>query len=198
MNKLSICVPCRDHVNAEFAYCLSELTSELTRQGISYVLRMRKGSMLPEQRAHLAAEALEAKSDHILWLDSDMTFPNDIYNLLLKQDKDVIACTYSTKDKVQGSVAFREANGVAERVSQAHGEAVEVDAVGMGIMLTRTSVFEYLPKPWFQFYWDHEHQYYNGEDIYFCEQLREAGHSVYVNFQDSALIGHCGTYEYKL
>jgi hypothetical protein len=68
----------------------------------------------------------------------------------------------------------------------------------MGIMLTRTSVFEYLPKPWFQFYWDHEHQYYNGEDIYFCEQLREAGHSVYVNFQDSALIGHCGTYEYKL
>jgi hypothetical protein len=84
VNKLSICVPCRDHVNAEFAYCLSELTSELTRQGISYVLRMRKGSMLPEQRAHLAAEALEAKSDHILWLDSDMTFPNDIYNLLLK------------------------------------------------------------------------------------------------------------------
>lgn len=198
MNKLSICIPCRDHVNAEFAYCLSELTAELSKQGISYVLHMRKGSMLPEQRSHLAAEALDVKSDYILWLDSDMTFPNDIYKRLLDQDKDIIAYTYATKDKLHGSVAFRDVNGVAERVFQQHGEAVEVDAVGMGIMLTKTSVFTYLPKPWFQFYWDHQFQYYNGEDIYFCEQLREAGYSVYVNFQDSVLIGHCGTYEYKL
>ena len=198
MTELSICIPCREHVHSEFAYDLSQLTAHLTREGITHKVHMRRGSMLPEQRSYLAQEAIDSGSSYILWLDSDMTFPDDIYTRLREQDKDIIACTYSTKDHIRGSVAFRENNGVAERLKYDYGEAVEVDAVGMGVMLTRTSVFSYLPKPWFQFYWDYEREYYNGEDIYFCEQAREAGYSIYVNFQDSDMIGHLGTHNYKL
>jgi hypothetical protein len=198
MNELSICIPCREQVYSEFAYSLAELTAELTHAGIKHTVHMRKGSMLPEQRAHLVTEALEIGSSYILWLDSDMTFPSDIYQLLRRQDQDIIACTYSTKDNRNMSVAFRELNGEACSVSLIHGEAVEVDAVGMGVMLTRTSVFSYLPQPWFQFYWDHDRKYYNGEDVYFCEQAREAGYSIHVNFEASNLIGHCGTRQYKL
>lgn len=198
MTQLSICVPCREQVYPEFAYSLAELTAYLKQSGISYVLHMTKGSCLPQQRYNLVREAQDVRSSQILWLDSDMTFPRDIFQRLNEHDLDIVACTYSTKDEMRGSVAFKKDGDTVKRLVYQDQAIEPIDAIGMGVMLTRTEIFDILPQPWFQFYWDHEYKYFNGEDVYFCEQATDHGYEIYVDLDTSRQIGHCGTYMYKL
>jgi hypothetical protein len=80
--RLSICVPCGDTVKTEFSYSLSKLMAVLSANDVQVHLHMRKGSLIAEQRQQLAEESKTVGSQEILWLDSDMQFPFDLYKRL--------------------------------------------------------------------------------------------------------------------
>ena len=97
MDNIAICSPVRDHVHSEFAWCLNNLTTQLTKDQIQHNVYFENGSILPRQRHTLVQHALENNHTHILWLDSDMTFPRHLLHSLLEHNLSVVGFTYSTR-----------------------------------------------------------------------------------------------------
>lgn len=195
--KLAICVPARDTVQVGFAKCLANLTAHLAKENINYELIFNLGSVIPQQRNTLAESALENKADYVLWLDSDMHFPATVFNRLLNHKKEICAATYSTRIKPQRSVAFLDKNNLDKRL-QAKTGLHQVFAVGMGCMLVSRTVFEHLPKPWFQYVWNRDTEDLSGEDIYFCNQANDTGFEIFVDADLSNEVAHYGTKAYLI
>lgn len=189
---LTICVPCQDYVSSLFANSLANLTAQLTKDGISYHLYFLSGTVLSESRQRLAEDAIKNGSKYILWLDSDMVFPSDIFLLLHKHKKPIVSATYSTRKPPFRSVAFTDEFDYDKRLTETSG-LHSVFAVGMGCMLTETSVFEKLPKPWFPIVWDRDSNSYMGEDISFCKLAYNTGYEIFVDVSTSKSVAHHGS-----
>lgn len=182
---LAVCVPVRDNVHSEFAYCLAQLVAALTRNNIEHQLFFENGSMIADQRQRLVNVALERNAKQILWLDSDMTFPANVYTKLNSHDVSVVACTYSTRTQPYRNVAVNLIDNC-------------VDAIGMGCMLTNTNVYYDVPQPWFNMVWDPETKTFSGEDVYFCAELQKNGYTIVVDTELSKQITHIGSVNIKL
>jgi hypothetical protein len=189
---VAICIPSRDTVSAGFAKSLANLTSRLTSSGIKFEVLMVLGTVIPQLRTDLADMALKKQYEWLLWLDSDMHFPNYTFDRLLSHNQKVVAATYSTRYKPQRSVAFLDHNDYNQRLTAVKG-LHQVSAVGMGCMLTHRSVFETLPKPWFSHEWDKLTESYMGEDIFFSKLLKNFNYDIYVDIDLSKEVGHYGT-----
>lgn len=189
---VAICTPTRDLVYAGYAKSLANLTAKLASQQTKFEVMISMGSVIPQLRTNLVNIALEKNFEWLLWLDSDMHFPDYLFEKLVAHGKDIVAASYSTRVKPLRSVAFTNENNYDERLTERRG-LHPVFAVGMGCMLTRRTVFEELPRPWFQHEWDQQSQSLMGEDIYFCKYANNNGIEVYVDADLGKDIGHYGT-----
>ncbi len=194
---LTICVPCQDSVSAIFAKCLANLTAELARTGIKHYLYFLNGTVLPDSRNKLVIDSLKNNSEYILWLDSDMVFPSDVFLKLSKHNKDIVAATYSTRVNPPQSVAFVDEFDLSKRLNHTTG-LHSVYAVGMGCMLVKTSVFKKIKQPWFNISWDNDTESFMGEDIYFCNLAYNSGYEIFVDCDLSKEVGHHGSKIYML
>ena len=192
---LAICIPAQETVHTEFAWCLANLTSELATQQIEHHIFMKQGSMLPEQRHKLAVQA--KGYSHMLWLDSDMTFPRTIFHDLVKHEVGIVACNYLTRDGKNLPTAFINKNNTFHRLPMDGTGLIQVDACGMGVMLVESKVFDYLAKPWFNFGWNKETETYFGEDVAFCDRAKWVGYKTWIDQDTSKKIGHIGTNVYR-
>lgn len=196
--KLAICVPARDTVHTTFAQCLLNLSNKLNKDKIEFEVLFNLGSVISQQRNELVERALLGNATHILWLDSDMHFPNNVFDELNKHNKDIVAATYSTRVTPQRSVAFVDKNDLSNRLSISNSGLHSVFAVGMGCMLVNASVFTEIPKPWFFHTWNEDTQDISGEDIYFCKQATDSGFDIYVDCSISKQVAHYGMKAYLL
>lgn len=195
--KLAICIPARDTVYTHFTQCLNNLTNRLSRDNVEFKVFFNLGSVIPQQRLDLVESALEYNADFILWLDTDMHFPDSIFYDLKNHQTDIVAATYSTRVKPQKNVAFIDKNDSNLRLKESTG-LHKVFAVGMGCMLTKTSVFEEIPKPWFQLHWNVDLENFSGEDIYFCKLANDTGFDIYVDATLSNNVAHYGVKAYHI
>jgi hypothetical protein len=137
---------------------------------------------------------------HILFIDSDMRFPQDMIGRLLKHDLDIVATNCARRRMPTGPTAqlYKE-NGERELVwtmPESTG-LQEVGSVGMGVMLIKANVFKALAEPWFETPWRHDKRGYIGEDVYFCQKAAAAGFKIWIDHDVSKEIGHIGTFEFK-
>lgn len=194
--KVLIAVPCQDQVSAMFAYDLRVL--ELP-PGTEIHCVFHRGTLIADQRQKLAEIALEQECSHILWLDSDMRFPKDTLKRLLAHDKDVVAANYVTRrhpTKPVAMIALSETERV-DCFTLPDSEGLEAVAhVGMGVMLTKTSVFTKYPKPWFYIEYNPLKGNYAGEDVFFCRCCEHLKIPIYVDHDLSKQVKHCGEREY--
>ena len=172
MTELAICVPVRDMLHSKFAFCLAELVARLVKDNVSYQLFFQNCSVLPEQRHLLAKSALTANCEKILWLDSTRTEPFR-------------------------SVAFLDNRDMTKTLKEKSG-LHSVNSVGMGIMLTSTEVFKNIVAPWFSFKYMSSYDAYLGEDIVFCELLKEYDYDVFVDADTSNYCAHLANLEIKI
>ena len=75
-------------------------------------------------------------------------------------------------------------------------DLVEVEGVGMGCMLVKTSVLDDIPQPWFEFGWTPESNDWLGEDMIFCQKMAQAGNTVKIDTQLSMEMRHLGTWAF--
>ena len=195
--KVALCVPARDLVHTVFARSLANIASNLTKNNIDYDIHFVLGSVIVNSRTQLANLAVETGADYILWLDSDMHIPGTIFQRLVKHNKDIVACTYSTRYKPYDTVAFMDFENPPARLKAKTG-LHEVFAVGMGCMLVKTDVYKNLPKPWFNHAYNEELDDFSGEDIWFCKLAREHGYKIYVDCDTSNMLAHVGSKAFKL
>lgn len=141
-------------------------------------------------RNSLVRAGMNSGMDYLIFIDADMTFPEDIVHQLYFASKDIVGVVYPGRISPHPANVFYWGEG-KKRVEQVkpdwkipEQEVIEVDAVGTGIMLIRRKVFEELSKPYF-YYEDNR-----SEDIMFCEKARRNGFRIHVLTRPEC--GHIG------
>ena len=201
MNYIAVCTPARDMVHTMYSYDLVNMVAYHTINTEDAVsLKISQGTLIANQRAELSLDAMQEGCTHILFIDSDMRFPQDMIGRLLKHDLDIVATNCARRRMPTGPTAqlYKE-NGERELVwtmPESTG-LQEVGSVGMGVMLIKREVFEALAEPWFETPWRHDKRGYIGEDVYFCQKAAAAGFKIWIDHDVSKEIGHIGTFEFK-
>lgn len=191
--KVSVLVPTRDMVHTQFAYCLSQMIKTSNEAGLDVYLFFDSSTILLNQREKLIEKAIEIDSDYVLWLDSDMMFPSTVLLRLLEHRKDVIACNYFKRSLPQTTVAYRSIKDWNSWVPMEPKERlVEVEGVGFGCILMKTSIFKKLKKPYFEFTYKKETQDWFGEDFNLLGKIRKNNIKIYVDTVLSMDIKHLG------
>jgi hypothetical protein len=163
-------------------------------------LKISEGTLIANQRAELSLDAMREGCSHLLFIDSDMRFPQDMISRLLAHDVDIVATNCARRRMPTGPTAqvYKE-NGDRELVwSMPESTGLqEVGSVGMGVMLIKAGVFKALSEPWYETPWRSDKRGYIGEDVFFCRKAREAGFKIWIDHDVSKEIGHIGTFEFK-
>jgi len=194
MKKILIAVPCMDMVSARFAQSLTTL-KKVDDCIVSFII----GSLIYDSRNRLAEYAVRIDADYILWLDSDMTFPPDVLERMMRvldehEEIDVLSGLYfrraapftpvafdvlETDEK--GELHFTNMDTIPEGIR-------EVAGCGFGCVLMKTDcLFDIAGKEgpvWFS-------PLANvGEDCAFCMRARKYGYKIFID--PSIEFGHMG------
>lgn len=207
MHRVLIAIPSMGTWDADFGMSLAFMMNHVTRypeidkKGLMVQLHNKRGSILANSRQSLVQSAIDNGATHILFIDSDQTFPPDLLHRLMKHKKQIVACNIATKVLPSTGTARLKSGtlGVPLCTTPETTDLVRVWRVGTGIMLINTNVFkrEGMEKPWFSQYWSEELDAYVGEDWAFCEKLEQSGVSLYVDQEVSREIGHIGKLNYS-
>jgi len=202
--KIIIGIPSIGYIRAETMTATIEAMSWV--QNCDFIVSAPTGCYIHQLREFLAESALQMKATHLLFIDSDMTFEPEGIKKLLESAKPVIGADYHYKlmpkmsvtkidpAKVDQSYLEDDPNQPGVKIINAKipQKPFEVLAVGTGFMLIETWVFEKLKKPWFWF--DIKDEKLVGEDMYFCEKVRQTKIGVWCN--PAVEVGHIGNYVY--
>ncbi len=202
MNRLAICLPHLENVKAKYAFSLASMILRLGSDPpggdlTDVVTLSGSGSILPAVRQDIAERAIEKyKASHLLWIDSDHSFPPDTAHRLIAHDKAWVGINATTR-----AIPIQETaiNLKMETVKTGpHEKGLErVRRMGFGIALIRADVFTAIKKPWFltKYVKVDRQRVYQGEDVYFCEKARKAGYHPFVDHdltKETAHIGEVG------
>lgn len=154
-------------------------------------LIVRQGSIIDRSRNEIVRLMLDhpARFTHLLFLDSDMIFPQNTLQRLLDLDVPVAGGLYYQRVPPFAPIVFkRDAQGSYTSFKPADLKSPEqnVDALGTGCLLIRREVLEQLVYPWFAIQWQGSVQ--RGEDLYFCELCHQA--QIPVTLATDLIIGH--------
>ena len=190
--KTMIAVPCMDQVQTEFCQSLFNLQ----RVGNVYA-KMLQCSLLVKSRTDLALMAVQEKADYILWIDSDMVFPDTLLIDLMRDiedgKKDIVAGVCHMRKEPYKPVLWsklRQGLRPTENESEClvdypRDGLFEVEGCGFGCILMKTEVIEavrdkygdlFAPLPGY------------GEDLSFCIRARGCGYRIFVD--PKVQVGH--------
>ena len=92
--KLLIAIPSNDYMHFEFTSCLVKLVSRLKDDGIDFDVAIQGGTLVYVGRDKLAYKAIDEGYTHVLWLDADMIFTDNIVDHLLFAGKSFVSAIY--------------------------------------------------------------------------------------------------------
>lgn len=194
---VSILVPTRDMVYSHFSYSLGNLMKTTTQMGINVHLFFDASTILINQRERLINQAIEVKSEWVLWLDSDMMFPPTTLLRLLAHNQDIVACNYMKRSYPFKSVTFLDQSDWESWVPiQSEDTLITAEVTGMGCLLMKTSVFQNLNKPYFEYTYQPETKDWIGEDFTLFNKLNALGYELKIDMNLSKEIYHMGTFAY--
>ena len=175
--------------------------------------------LLSYNRNVIAHNALKHEFDWLLFMDADMqvfdhgSFPFQMIETAAKQDADIVGVPVRLKNQAEEKVwnfCFLVEQGYMNWKGNLPIDPMEVDVIGTGIMLIKTSIFKDIPPPWFQqtdtyhkedFVVNHgDIKYPAGpgffpEDFNFCEKAKRAGKKILMYPGVKAI--HHGSYPYQ-
>ena len=144
-------------------------------------LAFRVSSDIVGNRNFLVRYAIKGGFSHILFVDSDISFPDDALARLFEHDKDIVGAPYNKRSMpIETTVKFLDNEGYPTKDKMDMPDRLfRCAAMGLGMVLIKTSVFEKIPMPWFQFEYDEQGQQINGEDVWFFIRALNAGFDVW-------------------
>lgn len=175
--KLLIAVPSTDYMHADFVKSLVKLEEELSRKGIAHRTEVLSGTLVYYARIKLANMAINERYDNVLWLDSDMVFPETIAEDLLDNEKDMVcgafvarrpnysACVYSSIQK--NNIKKVETFGVTP---------FRVDGCGFACVLTSRDLLQRVTHKFGTSFMPTD---YYGEDLAFCWRVKQIGGEIW-------------------
>lgn len=145
--KLAICLPSMSDVKADHADCYAAAAIYMASKGYALAMVREKSSMVTAARNNLCERSLEMGADWIFMADSDMAFPHDAIERLIKHDKDICGATYNKR--VPPYETLGRMKVPADMTKFTKGGLWEAEYLPGGFMLIRASALKTIPKPWF-------------------------------------------------
>lgn len=127
-----------------------------------------------------------------------MIIPRNTLAKLLSHDKDVVSGVYSYKVLNNDEVVAKkfmdkertDYGNLKIKAIQNSSGLIEVDGFGFGCVLTKVSMFDKIPFPWFIYTQD------MGEDIFFCRKAQNEGYKLWLD--TDVICGHIGQINYDI
>ena len=182
--KLLIAVPCTDYVHADFMVCLVKLAEHLNREGISHHVEIQTGTLVYFARNRLACKAINDGYTHILFLDADMIFSEQIVEDLTDWDKDFVCGAFQSRRPPYHSCIFKTLKPL-ERVTEYGMEPFRVSGCGMACTLISTEILRNVQNRYGNCFTPTEEF---GEDLAFCWRALKTGAEIWC--EPTARAGH--------
>jgi hypothetical protein len=201
---VAICVLTRGMCPSKFAFNLADLVgftaATIVQRGLLLSLKFEWATYVHVGRQEVLDECLKDPTiTHLLWLDDDMGFPKDALIRLLAHGRPIVGANYCTRIAPYQPTAIHTSDPPLRCMTVAGQTGLEsVEAVGFGCLLTARKVFEALPQPCFETFYDKAKGQWTGEDVGFCRAARAAGFPIYVDHDLSHQVLHCGTFQFTL
>ena len=183
---LMIGIPIHDTMPADSFASFINFIFETLNEKVPFTFIIQKGTPIEKNRNDIVQAFLKSDCDELLFLDSDQTFPTNLYHRLKAHDSSIVSgFTWKKRYPFEPSIFKRNPDGsyiVWPNVEL--NKVYEADGVGMFCCLIKKKVFEVVPYPWFK------SEPNLGEDFYFCQKAKEKGFKIIV---DTGIIcGHVG------
>jgi hypothetical protein len=209
--RVAVGIPSRGEWTADTALSVINMARhfERAKAGELNIIAMG-GFVVPEQRSRIWAEAAKWDATHLLFVDSDMGFPEDALARLLAHQKDIVGVNYPRKSYPFWPTAYEDTDdhtGVVFTTEDSAG-LHEVKHCGFGLILIDMRVFDvlvennpaghdgYTPPPFFHFAPTKDGTKWSTEDVYFCRRARSLGFKVHIDHDLSKQIRHVGQWTY--
>lgn len=151
-----------------------------------------KSPYIHESRNQIVEEAKKAKTTHLMFIDTDLTYHPDGIIRLLNHNKEMVAGGYKMKTSdSKGTVKILK-DGQYVNVDNPPKVLFQCDVAPCGFMLIDMRVFDKIKFPYFSP--DYDSQDIVTEDVYFCRKVKEAGIDIWCD--GSLELGHIGEYIY--
>lgn len=155
----------------------------------------RKSPRIDDLRNKALDQAVRDGFSHVLFLDADMIFPDDLFARILKYcDREIVVSGfYTQRHPPFGPIAMQQGKlheSGRFTVYLHDNDYDEVDAdglreeevIGMGCALIPTAIVRALgPRPWFAYNTDEDGWANVSEDVPFCEKVRAAGYRIFLD-----------------
>jgi GT2 family glycosyltransferase len=173
-------------VHADFALALAGMCSGLFP--LPVVIVNTKSSIVASARNDAVRIAREAGAQFLLFLDSDMTFPNTTLRRLLAHRRPIVGALYTKRVPPYDLLGAP----VGLEASIDSGGLIRMKNMPTGCLLIELSVFDALTPPYFRFLFDETTGEIHGEDYVFCDRARAAGFEIWCDAGLSLEVGHIG------
>jgi hypothetical protein len=197
--RVTIAMPVYEHVKAE---TMTSLIAALVELRDEWLLTVQRGCYIDQSREVSVAKALEAESDYLVFIDSDMAFQPDAITKLLAHGKDIVGGVYNQKGLPLRTTVKLD-NGDGQFVDGPRDIPLGLfpcAAVATGFMAINLRRMTKLLKPPYFAFTNEVPDLTSawaagpGEDTAFCLRARKAGLEVW---GDSSIpLKHLGEYAY--
>jgi len=197
MKRVVICTPTRDEMHAKYVTSLVQMVQTTHSvwherlEGVSYAAY--SSSVLPSARYKLCLKAFELKATHLLWIDSDMSFPADMLLRFLDRDELIVGSNAVARTPPYQYCA-QSSHGVRMPTNRNSTGLQKAHRMGFGIVWMSIEVLQKIEPPWFSVDWIPDQEMFRGEDISFFERAEKAGIDFYVDHDLSKEVEHWGSF----
>ena len=188
---ISIGIPVYGGLQPQTFQCLLELVAKSEHD--IHIIIASEGYTIAENRNYITVQALNNKSDYLLMVDADMTFPLDILDKLLANKKDIIGIAYHPRCDTGQIIKYLDETHIVkleENDDPKYKKTFECHATGTGMILIKCNIFYKIKRPWWHFEYYDTGMISKGEDWYFCEKAKKYNIKTWVD--PTIKVGHLG------
>lgn len=184
--KVLIGIPSVDYIHYKFAESLSKLILKMKTDNIDVDVKFQGDTNVHLGRDAIVTAAINGGYSHVLWLDADMVFDDDIFEKLSSSEKDFISGICHARRPPFRSCLFKSLTPLVNRYDNTYPKEIfEVGGCGFGCVLIKTSILEAVKRK-------HQQPFLPslafGEDLMFCVRAKELGYKIFAN--PDVVIGH--------
>ena len=189
--KLLIAVPTLESVPVDFMESLMNLACHLKDEGVDFKLKIEAGTLVYFARENLARWAIANRYTHVLWLDSDMVFHEEIVEDLQFCGQDIVTGIAHSRRPPFSSCLFTEIYpGVEKFKGEYPKQAFKVAACGMACVLMSVKVLDAVYNKFGNMFQPLNEPLTYGEDVAFCWRAQQCGFDIWA--EPTVRVGHVG------
>ena len=186
--RLLIAIPCMDYLHASFVISLQKLTNHLQREGYNFQAEILPGTLIYFARNRMACKAINEGFTHLLFIDSDMVFDENIVETLMFSGKDFVCGAFQSRRPPYGSCIYSSLKPV-EKVKSYGMEPFKVAGCGMACTMISTEILREVQTKYGDCFNPERIEGISfGEDLAFCWRANKTGAQIWCD--PAARVGH--------